>query len=104
MLKKFTAAATAMALLGTLALTATPAAAQRWHGWHGGGGWHGGWNRGWRGGAALGGFAAGAAIGSALAARPYYYDYGPGYVYDAPDYTVGAGSGDDDAYCAQRFK
>ena len=102
MFKRAPIAATALALLATVALTVTPASAQRWHrhsGWHGGG---------WHGGAALGGFAAGALIGGALAARPYYAPY-PAYtyqepVYEEPAYTEGAGSGDDDAYCAQRFR
>jgi hypothetical protein len=91
MFRKVTAACTALAVLGSITLAASPASAQRWHRHHG-----------WSGGAALGGFVAGAAIGSALA-RPYYAPY-PGYTYVEPDYTVGAASGDDDAYCAQRFR
>ena len=101
MFKRVSIAATALALLGTVALTATPASAQRWHR-------HGGWHPGWHGGTALGGFAAGALIGGALAARPYYAPY-PAYtyqepIYEEPAYTEGAGSADDDAYCAQRFR
>ena len=97
MFKRISIATTALGLLATVALTATPASAQRWHR-------HGGWH----GGAALGGFAAGALIGGALAARPYYAPY-PAYtyqepIYEEPRYTEGAGPGDDDAYCMQRFR
>jgi hypothetical protein len=61
--------ATAAALTGALAVAmATPSQAR-----------HG------RNAAAIGGFAAGAVVGAAAANAAYgpYYDYGPGYAYDA---------------------
>ena len=102
MRKILTAGLAALTLGGSVAMTATPAAAQRgghggggWHGggggWHGGGGFRGGGFRGegfrggWRGdddwGWGLGAGLAGFALGTALADRPYYGDdyYGPGY-------------------------
>ncbi len=87
---KIAGAATALAVLATSIVAATPADAQ-WRRHH---------HRGW-GGAGIG-FAAGALLGGALAARPYYgpnYYYGPGpYAYEVEP------SGDATAYCLQRFK
>jgi hypothetical protein len=82
---KFIAAATAVALAATAAVT--PASA-RWH--------HHGW------GGPLAGFAAGAIIGGALAAQGPYY-YGPGPYYGGPPAYAYAPGGDA-AYCAQRFR
>jgi hypothetical protein len=58
----------------------------------------------WRGGAwVAGGVAAGLLLGGALAARPYYYGYGPYYA--APPAYYGPPVYDDAvAYCMRRFK
>jgi hypothetical protein len=93
----------ALTLSAGITATATPAAAQGWHGygWHGygwHGGWHGGgwgWRRGWGwsdgwgwgGPVAAGvitGLAAGALAGSAFAYGPSYY--GRCYVQNRPTY------------------
>jgi hypothetical protein len=74
-------------------------------GWHGGGhgGWHGGHHR--HGGGFFPGFIAGSAIGIGSAfASPYYYDDSYGYYDDSPTVEVVPSSGDDVAYCQQRFK
>ncbi|ABE62879.1 conserved hypothetical protein [Nitrobacter hamburgensis X14] len=78
-----------------------------------GGGWHGGGHHGgWRGGhhhRHSGGFYTGFypgfgfGVGSAFAS-PYYYDDSYGYYDDSPTVEVVPSSGDDVAYCQQRFK
>jgi hypothetical protein len=109
-MKKFlTAAVAALTLGGAMAATATPAAADSWHGgYHGGyGGYHGGYggyrggygsrgygHRGYGGGAVVGAGLLGLAVGAAVAGshpyygRPYYdhYYYGP-----PPAYYAGPG-------------
>jgi hypothetical protein len=72
--------ATAIALAGVLAVTATTTSASaQWRRHHGG----------WGPGIGIGaGIAAGALIGSAVAAQPYGYYYGePGYAYGEPGYA-----------------
>ena len=96
MLRKGAIGAIAALTLGA-SITATPSAAQGWHGygWHGG--WHGGgWGRhrgywgggwGWGGPVAagvIGGLALGALAGSAYAYGPGYY--GRCYVQNRPAY------------------
>ena len=80
MMKKIvTAAVAALTLGGAAAATATPAAAQGWHGGY----YHGGY-RGWGPGAAVGAGLLGLAVGTAIAERPYapaYYGPRPVYGY-----------------------
>ena len=105
MRKILTAGMAALTLAGSLAATATPAAAQshgNWHGgshsggsWHGGGNWHGGnsWHGGgyrgcyYRGGDGVGAANAGGVVGQALGAAlsdhgGYYRGYSNGGYYD----------------------
>jgi hypothetical protein len=102
---KITAGILAVALaVGTVAVSAGDASAQRFGHRGGWGHHHGGWGHrggGWGVGA---GFAAGALLGGALASRPYY-GYGPGYYDGDPGYYAAVPGGDrDDVYCSQRFK
>ena len=92
MKKIVTGALAALSLVGAAAGTATPAAAQPWHGgyYHGGyGGWHGGY-RGWGPGAAVGAGLVGLAVGASLAAPGYGAPYYGGGYY-APAYGYGYG-------------
>jgi hypothetical protein len=79
--KALTAAAIALTLGGAAVATATPAAAQGWHGGY----YHGGWHRGgWGPGAAVGAGILGLAVGASLASPHYYAPapyYGPAYGY-----------------------
>ena len=93
MKKIVTGALAALSLAGAAVGTATPAAAQPWHG----GGYHGGYGgyRGWGPGAAVGAGLVGLAVGESLA--PHYgYGYGAPYYgpgYYAPAYGYGYGYG-----------
>ena len=81
--KILTGALAALTLGGAVAATASPAAAQPWHGGYG----HSGYGRGgWGAGAAVGAGLAGLAIGAAIADHPHY---GYGYGYAAPYYGPG---------------
>ncbi len=83
MLKKvMTGAAIALTLGGAALATATPAAAQRWHG----GGYYGGYHRGYGGGAVLGAGLLGLAVGAAVSGGPHYYGYPPPAYYGGPAY------------------
>ena len=83
MMKKIvTAAVAALTLGGAAAATATPAAAQGWHGGY----YHGGY-RGWGPGAAVGAGLLGLAVGTAIAERPY----APAYYGPRPVYGYGYG-------------
>ena len=74
MIKKLmTGAAVALTLGGAALATATPAAAQHWHGGYGGG-------------ALLGAGLLGLAVGAAVAGGPHYYGYPPPAYYSGPAY------------------
>ena len=88
---KIKSAIAALLAIGTVAVTASPASADRYWGGRGGyysNGYYGG--RGYGGDAVLGAGLAGLALGAALSGQHYGYGYGPRYGYD-PRYGYGYG-------------